>query len=365
MTRNVITIERHILDQQRHFPQATGVFTSLLYDIMLAAKLIARETTRAGLADILGLAGATNVQGEQQQKLDVYAHNAIVRMVDHSGRVRVMASEEDPDPIHIPERYECGPYVLLFDPLDGSSNIDFNVSVGTIFSIYRRVSAGNDRGSLDDLLQPGYKLAAAGYVIYGSSTMFVYSAGQGVHGFTLDRTVGEFLLSHPNITIPDRPKYYSVNQGYQQYWYEGVRRYVTWLQGLEEEDPHKGLGLRYIGSMVSDIHRTLMSGGIFMYPPDTKQSSMQMGKLRLLYECAPLAFIAEQAGAAASDGVNPILNIQPTELHQRTPFYLGNRDLVEKLEAYIQKYNGDWLEIYEQHVKLAREREPRTPQAEG
>ena len=357
MSGHITTIEGHILEQQRLHPEATGVFTNLMYDIALAAKLIARETTRAGLVDILGHAGDVNVQGEQQQKLDVYAHNTIVRMVDHTGRVCVMASEEDPDPIPIPEKYGCGPYVLLFDPLDGSSNIDYNVSVGTIFSIHRRISPGDGPGTLDDLLQPGYKQVAAGYILFGSSTMLVYTAGDGVHGFTLDNSVGEFLLSHPNIRIPSKPRYYSINQGYQKYWYPGIAEYVRWLTGREDGGPEKGLSLRYVGSMIADFHRTLLAGGIFMYPADKKSTSMPMGKLRLLYECAPLAFIAEQAGGAASDGINPILNIQPTALHQRTPFFAGNRELVEKVEEYIRKYDGEWLSVYEQHVTLARERQ--------
>lgn len=361
MTSQIVTIERHILDQQKLYPEATGAFTNLMYDIALSAKLITRETTRAGLADILGAAGAINVQGEHQQKLDVHAHDTIVRMVDHTGRVCVMGSEEDPDPIHIPDEYECGPYVLLFDPLDGSSNIDYNVSIGTIFSIYRRVSDGTDHGTLEDLLQPGYQQVAAGYVIYGSSTMLVYSAGQGVHGFTLDPSIGEFLLSHPDIHLPTKSHYYSVNSGYEKYWHEGVRRYMKWITGQDEDDPHAGLSLRYVGSMIADFHRTLLAGGIFMYPPDTRQTSRPMGKLRLAYECAPLAFIAEHAGGRASDGVNPILNIKPHSLHQRTPFFAGDPDLVKRAEEMIQKYDKDWLEVYDREVELAHDRAEKEP----
>lgn len=361
MTGKIVTIERHILEQQKLYPEATGAFTNLMYDIALAAKLIARETTRAGLADVLGEAGAINVQGEHQQKLDVHANDTIVRMVDHTGRVCVMASEEDPDPIHIPDQYDCGPYVLLFDPLDGSSNIDYNVSIGTIFSIYRRISPAHEHGTLEDLLQPGYKQVAAGYVIYGSSTMLVYSAGQGVHGFTLDPSIGEFLLSHPDIHIPSKSNYYSVNAGHEKYWHEGIRRYMRWITGQDEDDPRKGLSLRYVGSMIADFHRTLLAGGIFMYPPDTRQRTRPLGKLRLTYECAPLAFIAEHAGGCASDGVNPVLNIKPDSLHQRTPFFAGDCELVKRAEAMIQKYDKDWLKLYESKVTLAREQEHKEP----
>ncbi len=354
MTGNIVTIERHILDQQHRFPGATGVFTYLLYDIALAAKLISRETTRAGLAEILGRAGSTNVQGEEQAKLDLYANQTMIRMMDHTGRLCIMASEEVADPIPIPEQYPCGNYALLFDPLDGSSNIDYNVSIGTIFSIHRRITVPNGRGHLDDLLQPGYRQIAAGYIIYGSSTMMVYTTGQGVHGFTLDPSVGEFLLSHPDIRIPDKPKYYSVNQGYETYWSDGVKRYVKWLTGHDPESPRKQLSLRYIGSLVADFHRNLLAGGIFMYPADHKDPERPYGKLRLCYEAAPLAFIAEQAGGHASDGVNAILNIQPHSLHQRVPLFIGSKDLVEQAEEYIRQYDADWVEEYQDKLASTR-----------
>lgn len=234
MNGEIITIERHILEQQRAHPEATGVFTNLLYDIALAAKIIAREVSRAGLVQILGRAGTVNVQGEAQMKLDVFANQTIIRMNSYTGRLAVMASEEEPHIIPIPEGYPTGRYVLVFDPLDGSSNIDVNASIGTIFGIYRRKTSGGP-GTVEDCLQPGRDLVAAGYVIYGSSTMLVYTTGSGVHGFTLDPSVGEFLLSHPNIRIPTEPKYYSANQGNERYWSEGVRRYTRWLQGLDEE----------------------------------------------------------------------------------------------------------------------------------
>ncbi len=337
MPEEIITIERHILEQERAYPEATGVFTSLLYDIALAAKIIARETSRAGLVQILGLAGKTNIQGEAQMKLDVFANQTIIRMNFYTGRLAVMASEEEPDIIPIPEGYPTGRYVLVFDPLDGSSNIDANASIGTIFGIYRRrTSAGP--GTVEDCLQPGRALAAAGYIIYGSSTMMVYTTGNGVHGFTLDPSVGEFLLSYPNIRIPAEPKYYSTNQGNEKYWSEGVRRFTRWLQGMDEENPRKPLSGRYIGSLVADFHRNLLEGGIFYYPLDYKDPSNPKGKLRLLYEAGPLAFIAEHAGGYASDGQRSILDIVPDILHQRTALFIGNRDLVEMAERFIARY---------------------------
>ena len=330
----ITTIERHILEQQRTHPEATGVFTNLLYDIALAAKIIARETTRAGLVEILGLTGETNVQGEHQTKLDVFANNIMIRSNSFTGRVAVMASEEVPDLIHIPEGYPFGPYILLFDPLDGSSNIDVNVSIGTIFSIYRRTSRGGP-GTLEDCLQPGNRLQAAGYIIYGSSTMMVYTTGDGVHGFTLDPGVGEFLLSHPDICIPEKPKYYSVNQAYERLWAEGPLRFTRWLQGMDEEDPQQTLSGRYIGSLVADFHRNLLEGGIYYYPKDPRKPE---GKLRLLYEAVPLAFIAKHAGGYASDGEQDILDIIPASIHQRVPLYIGNRGLVEKAEEFIARF---------------------------
>jgi fructose-1,6-bisphosphatase I len=333
----VLTIERHVLLQQAAFPDASGMLTSLLQDIALAGKLIASRTTRAGLADILGSAGETNVQGEEQQKLDVYAHNTICQLNDHTGRLCVMASEEMADIIPIPEKFEAGKYVLLFDPLDGSSNIDYNVSVGTIFAIYKRKTLSGP-GTLEDVLQKGADIVAAGYMVYGSSTMFVYTTGDGVNGFTLDPSIGEFLLSHPNVTLPDKPKYYSVNQGYFKYWTEGIKRYVSWLQGGEGAE--RSLSLRYIGSMVADVHRTLFGGGVFCYPRDTKDPKKPQGKLRLLYEAVPMSYLIEQAGGYASTGTGPVLDVEPTDLHQRTPVFVGNRDLVEKAEEFIREYDS-------------------------
>lgn len=333
----IVTIERHILEMQKQFPDATGVLTQLLYDIALAGKVIASRTTRAGLAEILGRTEEVNVQGEVVQKLDRFADLTIYRLNDHTGRVAIMASEENENPLPIPSKYPAGKYVLLFDPLDGSSNIDYNIPVGTIFSIYRRITPAGP-GTLEDCLQPGRNLVAAGYIIYGSSTMLVYTTGQGVHGFTLDPYVGEFLLSHPDIRIPEPPVYFSANLGYRMHWSEGVKRFSDHLQGLDGQA--QPLSLRYVGSLVADFHRNLLAGGIFYYPADYRDPKKPKGKLRLVYEAAPLAFIAEQAGGYASDGERNILDIVPTSLHQRTPLFVGNRSLVEKAEEFIRQFDG-------------------------
>jgi fructose-1,6-bisphosphatase I len=325
-----MTIERHILQSQTLHPEATGRLTNLLYDLALAGKFIASKTARAGLAEILGRTGEVNIQGEKVMKLDQLADQTIFDLTDHTGRLAVMASEEHENLIHIPEKYPTGEYVLLFDPLDGSSNIDYNVSIGTIFAIYHRKTKQGP-GTLEDVLQAGRSMVAAGYIVYGASTMLVYTTGHGVDGFTLDPDIGEFLLSHPNIRIPEPPAYYSVNQGYQSLWDQGVVRYTRWLQGLESPD-HAALSARYVGSLVTDFHRNLLAGGVYYYPADANHPQ---GKLRLLYEAAPLAFIAEQAGGLASDGHRNILEIVPDKLHQRTPLYIGNRDLVLKAEEFI------------------------------
>jgi fructose-1,6-bisphosphatase I len=333
----IMTIERHILGEQTYHPEATGVLTNLLYDLALAGKVIASKTTRAGLAEILGRTEDINIQGEQVMKLDRFADLTIYRLNDHTGRVAAMASEENENILPVPDKYPKGKYILLYDPLDGSSNVDYNVPIGTIFAVHKRISEDGP-GTLEDFLQPGRSLVASGYIAYGSSTMFVYTAGHGVHGFTLDSTVGEFLLSHPNIRIPTPPKYFSVNLGYQIYWSKGVQRYTEYLQG--HEGGRKGLSLRYIGTLVSDFHRNLLAGGVFYYPADSKDPKKPHGKLRLLYECAPLSFIAEQAGGYASDGRQRILDIQPKSLHERTPIFVGNRDLVEKVEEFIRQHDS-------------------------
>ena len=328
----IITIERHILEEQSSFPGATGTLTNLLYDIALAGKIIASKTNRAGLAEILGRTGATNIQGEQVQKLDQFADTTLFNMNDHTGRVAVMASEEHADILPIPEKHPAGKYVLLFDPLDGSSNIDYNICLGTIFCIYHKITAG--RASLADCLQKGRQVVAAGYLLYGTSTMLVYSTGRGVNGFTLDPAVGEFLLSHPNIRIPEPPRYYSLNQGNEKYWSQGMRRYTAWLQGQAPDSP--SLSARYIGSLVADFHRNLLAGGIFAYPADSRDPEKPHGRLRLAYEAIPLAFLAEQAGGRGSDGRQNILDIAPEALHQRTPFFVGSRRLVERGEEFLK-----------------------------
>lgn len=335
-TPGVITIERHILMEQERFPDSSGALTSLLYDLALAGKLIASRTQRAGLADILGSAGHENVQGEEVQKLDVYAQRTIYQLNDHTGRLCCMASEESRDIIPIPDEYPKGEYVLVFDPLDGSSNIDFNVAVGTIFAIFRRKTASGP-GVAADVLQNGREIVAGGYLVYGSSTMLVYTTGHGVNGFTLDPSIGEFLLSHPNVRLPETPKYYSVNQGHDKYWTEGVRRYTRWLQG--EEGNATSLSLRYVGSMVADVHRTLFGGGVFYYPADTKDPSKPNGKLRLLYEAMPMSYVIEQAGGYGSTGRGPILDVTPKSLHERTPVFVGSRAVAEKAEEFIAKYD--------------------------
>lgn len=318
------TLEQHLLAMQRSAPSATGDLTGLFHQLSLAAKIISSQVSRAGLAGVLGLTGDTNVQGEEVQKLDVFANNVLIRCVQQGGHVCVMGSEEIEEPIAIPPQYPKGKYVLQFDPLDGSGNIDINASIGTIFSIHRRRTEGNGPGTLEDCLQPGRDIVAAGYVIYGSSNMFVYSAGQGVHGFTLDPVIGEFFLSHENMKMPERGDTYSVNEGNYHKWDEGVRRWVDWIKTSEGE--RKAYRLRYIGAMVADLHRTLLRGGIFAYPPDAKN---RQGKLRLLYEASPFAFLCDQAGGVASDGEGAVLDIQPTALHQRTPLYIGSRGDVE------------------------------------
>jgi fructose-1,6-bisphosphatase I len=329
---SVTTIERFILDQEDRYPEATGELSNLLYDIALAAKIIAAAIRRAGLVNILGAQGATNVQGEEQQKLDVLANETIINCLKHTGRVCVMGSEEDEDIIPVPPEYPVGKYAVLYDPLDGSTNIDVNSAVGTIFSIYRRVSL-EGRGTVADVLQPGCMQVAAGYVMYGSSTMLVYTTGQGVHGFTLDPTIGEFLLSHERIITPRVGKYYSVNESNFGRWDKAVQTAVRGLKGDIPEEM-KGKNSRYIGSLVADFHRNLISGGVFMYPADSKNPG---GKLRLLYEASPMAFIAEQSEGSATDGLNRILDIVPTNLHQRTPLVIGSREDVGFVADMIRR----------------------------
>jgi fructose-1,6-bisphosphatase I len=328
---SVVTIERYIIEQEHLYPEATGELSGLLYDIALAAKMIANKVRMAGLADIIGATENENVQGEIQQKLDVLANDMIINALDHSGRLCAMASEEEPDIIQIPDNFRCGKYCLLFDPLDGSSNIDVNVPVGTIFSVLRKITRGA-RGEMEDMLQPGRRQVAAGYVIYGSSTMMVYTTGQGVHGFTLDPQIGEFLLSHPNIRIPEHGRYLSVNDSYEQVWDEDVRSLMRRYRGLDGmRDP---MSVRYVGSLVADFHRNLLGGGLFAYPANENNPR---GKLRLLYEANPLAFIVEQAGGLGSNGSIRILDVEPTELHQRTPLFIGSKHDVMTADLMLSR----------------------------
>jgi fructose-1,6-bisphosphatase I len=328
---SVVTIDRYIIEQERRFPEATGELSGILYDLALASKMIANKVRLAGLVDILGAEGTENVQGEMQQKLDVIANDIIIKALDHGGRLCAMASEEQEEFIPIPDKFRRGKYVLLFDPLDGSSNIDVNVPVGTIFSVLRKVTEGED-GHLEDLLQPGYKQVAAGYVLYGASTMLVYTTGHGVHGFTLDPAIGEFLLSHPDMKIPEHGRYLSVNDAYEQNWTEDVRALMRRYRGLDGK--REAMNVRYVGSLVADFHRNLLGGGLFAYPANTKSPE---GKLRLLYECNPLAFICEQAGGAAITGSKRILDVLPTELHQRSPYYVGSKADVEIAAQMLAK----------------------------
>lgn len=327
-SHNLITVESHILDMQGLHPGASGDFTSLLNDIAFAAKIISREVSRAGLVDILGATGDSNVQGEQVQKLDEYANATLKRCLGRRGQVCLLGSEEEEAAVDVDFGTGSGKYVVIFDPLDGSSNIDANVSIGTIFGIYRRRSRSG-AASLDDALQAGSRLVASGYVVYGSSTMFVYTAGHGVHGFTLDPGIGEFLLSHENVRIPFETNTYSVNEGNEPLWEPAMRDVV---RELKRGPQGVGSTARYIGSLVADFHRNLLYGGVFLYPATTKAPR---GKLRLLYEAAPLAFLAEHAGGYASDGRNPILEIEPNDLHERTPLFIGSRGTVLRIEKML------------------------------
>ncbi|MBU2548366.1 MAG: class 1 fructose-bisphosphatase [Proteobacteria bacterium] len=329
------TVIEHLLRTQQETPAATGAFTRLFNELIVAAKLIVREVNKAGLVEILGFTGRMNVQGEQVRKLDDYANEIMIRRLQACGEVCALASEEDADLIEMPRQMKKGNYVVIFDPLDGSSNIDVNVSIGTIFSVLRRVTPGEGDGTLEDVLQPGYKQVAAGYFIYGSSTIMVYTAGNGVHGFTLDPSVGEFLLSHENIKTPAWGNIFSINEGNYNYWDENVRKYIEFIK-----DPTAGhlknYTSRYIGSLVADVHRNLLFGGVFLYPADNKDPRKPHGKLRLMCEANPLAMVVEQAGGAASTGTQRILDIKPEEIHQRVPLIIGSKDNVRQIEEFIQ-----------------------------
>lgn len=322
------TVERHFLDRKGRNPHATTEFSWLLSGITLACKIIASQISRAGLLEIMGETGEVNVQGEEQQKLDVIANDTLVRCLGYRGNIGLLVSEEDEEPHVISDAGDTGQYIVLFDPLDGSSNINANVNIGTIFSILERPPKTRDGDVKTNVLQPGCKQVAAGYVIYGSSTVLAYTAGFGVHMFTLDHNIGAFVLAQENVQMPPTGKIYSVNEGNRRHFPEGIQKYLDWVQS-DEAGPYSG---RYIGSLVADFHRTLIRGGVFLYPATKKAPE---GKLRLLYEANPLAFLAEQAGGLATDGRQPILHKQPETMHQRTPLIIGSQQEVAKVLSFL------------------------------
>ena len=331
MSKKNQTLGEFIIENQAEFKYSSGELSRLINSIRLAAKVVNHQVNKAGLVDILGNAGDTNIQGEDQQKLDVIANDAFINTLKNREIVCGIASEENDDFITIKGHQEDhkNKYVVLIDPLDGSSNIDVNVSVGTIFSVYRRVTPTGTPVTLTDFLQPGHQQVAAGYIIYGTSTMLVYTTGHGVNGFTLNPAIGTFYLSHPNMQFPEKGRIYSVNEGNYIHFPQGVKDYIKYCQEEEEDRPYTS---RYIGSLVSDIHRNMIKGGIYMYPKSSLNSN---GKLRLLYECNPMAFIVEQGGGKASDGQTRILDIIPTQLHERVPFFCGSKKMVEKAESFM------------------------------
>ena len=326
------TLGEFIIENQSSFKYTSGELSRLINSIRLAAKVVNYEVNKAGLVDVLGAAGDTNVQGEDQQKLDVYANDKFIQTLVNRNIVCGIASEEEDDFISInsTDKNNQNKYVVLMDPLDGSSNIDVNVSVGTIFSIYRRITPVGTPVQIEDFLQKGNEQVAAGYIIYGTSTMLVYTTGDGVNGFTLNPAIGTFYLSHPQMRFPEHGSIYSVNEGNYIHFPQGIKNYIKYCQMEEENRPYTS---RYIGSLVSDFHRNMIKGGIYLYPPSTKDPQ---GKLRLLYECNPMAFIAEQAAGKASDGTSRIMDILPTELHQRVPFVCGSMSMVEKVESFMR-----------------------------
>ena len=320
------TVERHFLDRKGRNPHATTEFSWLLSGITLATKIIAAHVQRAGLLDIMGKTGRINVQGEEVEKLDEFANETLVRCLGYRGNVGILVSEEDDEPHVIKDSGELGHYIVLFDPLDGSSNINANVSIGTIFSILYRPKA-NHPEVMADVLQPGHRQVAAGYVIYGSSTVLAYTAGHGVHMFTLDPSIGAFVLAQEDVKMPEAARTYSINEAYREQFPEGIQKYLDWTKSSEA----RGYSLRYIGSLVADFRRTLVRGGVFLYPPTKKSPA---GKLRLLYEANPLAFIAEQAGGIATDGRQRILDKQPQAMHDRTPLLIGSKDEVARVLSF-------------------------------
>ena len=340
INRKVLTLDEFTIQQLRHIPHATGELSGLLRDLGLAAKRVNVEVNKAGLVDILGDAGSVNVQGEDVKKLDVYANDQFTGVLQHGISCAGIGSEELDDYVAFEDSVSRNSkYVCMFDPLDGSGNIDVNVSIGTIFGVYRRVSRQGNIATREDFLQKGTQQVAAGYIVYGSSTMLVYATRRGVNGFTLDPSIGEFTLSHPDITCPPSGKIYSVNHGNFFKYQKGVQHYIDICQKKEKATggPYTQ---RYIGSMVSDVHRNLIKGGIFMYPGTTDKPN---GKLRLMYECNPFAFIVEVAGGKATDGTQRILDIQPTGLHQRTPMFIGSRQMMEELEMSITSTKENYV----------------------
>lgn len=334
MSKITQSLGEFIIENQNEFKYSSGELSRLINSIRLAAKIVNYEVNKAGLGDILGHAGKDNIQGETQQKLDVFANQTFINTLTNREIVCGIASEEEDDYIQIVGKHtkNNNKYVVLIDPLDGSSNIDVNVSVGTIFSIYHRVSPIGTPVTKEDFLQVGVKQVAAGYIIYGTSTMIVYTTGHGVNGFTLNPSIGTFYLSHPNMKFPEDGNIYSINEGNYLQFPQGVKQYIKYCQAEEEDRPYTS---RYIGSLVSDFHRNMIKGGIYIYPSTSKNPN---GKLRLLYECNPIALLTEQAGGKASDGYNRILEIEPTELHQRTPFFCGSKKMVEKAEKFMRAY---------------------------
>ena len=331
----IITLNEFIIRRQANIPYAKGELSNLLHHISIAAKVVHKKVNKAGLVDVLGEAGNINIQGESQQKLDIFADMQFTAALRNSGECCGIASEENQEIITFDDELSNdGKYIVCMDPLDGSSNIDVNVSIGTIFSIYRRVSPMGEKAQLEDFLQEGNKQIAAGYVIYGSSTMMVYTTGLGVNGFTLDTGIGEFCLSHPDIKTPESGKIYSLNEGNYNKFPEGVKKYIKYCQEKDKKT-NRPFSARYIGSLVADFHRNLLKGGIFIYP---ETESAPTGKLRLLYECNPIAFVAEQAGGKANDGNIRIMDIKPKTLHQRVPFYTGSKNMVENADRFIKEF---------------------------
>lgn len=345
MIGGVTTLGQFIIQKQADFPYAKGELSRLLRDIGIAAKIVNREINKAGLADILGEAGTVNVQGESQKKLDIYANEQFISALESGGECCMVASEENEEVVLLNSKFsKNAKYVVAIDPLDGSSNIEVNVAVGTTFSIYRRKTSTEESAGIEDILQKGTEQVAAGYIVYGSSTMLVYTTGKGVNGFTLDPSIGEFCLSHPNMTIPEDGTIYSINEGNYVHFPEGVKKYIKYCQ-VHDKETKRPYTSRYIGSMVADLHRNLIRGGIFIYPTT---ASSPKGKLRLVYECNPLAFIIEQAGGRATNGFQRILDLDVTEVHQRSCIFIGSKNMVLKAEEMMREYSPEGVEVVSQ-----------------